>query len=508
MQLPNTSHGTVRLEINAEVRERWEAKYANSIGTAATDQEELRLIDELVARVRNGTVWSETGEEFFLGSQTEWTPETVRAVATGDVKGPDAAASTRALLIGGGVIVAVLAVAIWFIFFRGGSKPTARVTPTVVATALPSNIQAVASVNGAVIVNSKAQELPLDAPRSIEVGGRVFPVVAGTVDKAGRIQLPQVSDQTTPAVWFTSPVNWLVAIDEDTVRAVQKGSLITARTLAGRVLTFTVDDITEAQPQEIERLAQQRPGIVLFPLRSSATLVHLVSGRYDASTERPQDVALADTGVGQAVRLAGGQLAISGSFVERLADGSFALHALGSTALDAGSDSLSAPTLEVDGQLYMPQSDSPLGQGDFSLTYVLPSLGHAMIVAADQRIDIGTLTPPVVTADLTKATLDASGEQPVLVITVLVRVSGGSAEVRAGDLALQLLDTRTVGSQAEIPVAPLWLEPDPARIVPDQPLSLTARFALNGTATRARLTAFGRLWELDLSPLAALPEGR
>ena len=153
MQLPNTSNGTVRLEINAEVRERWEAKYANSIGTAATDQEELRLIDELVARVRNGTVWSETGEEFFLGTQTEWTPETVRAVATGDVKGPDAAASMRALLIGGGVIVAVLAVAIWFIFFRSGSKPTAQVTPTVVATALPSNIQAVASVNGAVIVN-------------------------------------------------------------------------------------------------------------------------------------------------------------------------------------------------------------------------------------------------------------------------------------------------------------------------------------------------------------------
>ena len=44
----------------------------------------------------------------------------------------------------------------------------------------------------------------------------------------------------------------------------------------------------------------------------------------------------------------------------------------------------------------------------------------AMIVAGEQRIDIGALAPPVVTADLTKATLDASGEQPVLVITVLL----------------------------------------------------------------------------------------
>ena len=82
--------------------------------------------------------------------------------------------------------------------------------------------------------------------------------------------------------------------------------------------------------------------------------------------------------------------------------------------------------------------------------------------------------------------------------------------MRARSFVLLTLVLSACGAKSglEIPVAPLWLEPDPARIVPDQPLSLTARFALNGTATRARLTAFGRLWELDLSPLAALQEGR
>ena len=478
-----------RLEIPAEVREAWERRYYELVGSAGDDADELRRIDELLARVDAGLSWTETGEELFIGSTSEWSESAVRTAA-GEGTDSDANRRRLVLFIGGALAVMLVLIALVLVpvFARGSRRASAGP-----AAATPPTAEVADAAIVPVAVASGNTRLPLDSPRSLELRGQAYPIVTGKLDKAGAVVVPNLDDPERVAVWFASPVNWLIGMDEVAVRSLLPGERLTARTGTGRVLTFVVDEVADVPPQAIDQLAQTRPGLTLFPLPASGPDIHLVSARYEFEGEAPGVAAGAATQFGAGVRLAGGQAALSGLFVEAQPDGLFAVTVLGQAALDAGQMAVPVQAaLDIAGQVYAPVAPvAPLGAGPFKLAFRVPAVGAADLVLNGERLSLGTLTAPALSAQIVGVALD----DRAVTLTLAVTAAGGAASPRPGDLAISLSAGRDRAA-----LAPVSVSPD-APIVAGQPASLTVVFQLPEPPERPAVfqaTLFGQLWEIEV----------
>jgi hypothetical protein len=87
-----------------------------------------------------------------------------------------------------------------FAFSAGGSRSAAATAAEGTPGVLPTPVPVLVEVGG--------QKLALDAPRSLEIAGGAYQVMAGEVQQSGALKYPALRENTV--VWFPSPANWLI----------------------------------------------------------------------------------------------------------------------------------------------------------------------------------------------------------------------------------------------------------------------------------------------------------
>ncbi len=473
------------LRVSAATLEAWLQQYEKTIGGAPTDQDELARIRELRERVKAGEVWDEAGQTTQIGASAEWDASAVSAAA-GDIGQAEADANRRKLMIFGGVMVALTLVACGLIFLpgllRGGSAAASKTTPAPDSSASP-----VPTVALPVAVSAGNLKLAIDAPRSLEVDGVPYPVIPGKVNDSGDIVLAQIDPANPSAFWFPSPANWLMGLPESVILKMKVGDIITARTITGSVFRFVIDRLQDADPQQIELLAQSRAGMTLMPFPATTTPVRLVSAAYDPSGEKsiinPPD-ALPST----PLPIGGASIVVGGVSVGKQADNVYIITVKGQTT-----GTFDPPILEVGGQIY--PAAAGIAPDSFSLSFTTLGLGNAYILVGGKRIGLGELQPPQLAGQL----MDARLETPQrLTVTVKATVDGGARTLSPGDFAL--LTSQSSGNEGTA-----WLESPPTQLLPallvaapGEPVMLKVSFAVTDKDTSARVRVFDQVYEITL----------
>lgn len=451
----------------ASVREVWDKKYAELIGSATSDDEELQLIRALRERVRGGLVWTESGAEVMLGKAARWTPAAVRSAAGVGIDDVEANKRNffRFMAVLGVGMVVVLALIFWPMIFRKRTD----VSTTESADAIRATFVAPIAIDAANL------RLSLDVPRSLEIVGQPFQVQPGEIAENGGIKSPELKNGTV--AWFASPANWLFGASQTLVQSLQVGDQIMARTATGRVLLFVVDSVTDVEPQQIEALAQRRAGLVLFPLPSTQTIVRVVAARYDPSSEQIEDT-VTTAKINQVITISGGQLIIKTVNINRDAAGLYIVEVGGEASVN-----YPAPMLDIEGQMY--PAAGGLRSGPFTTAFATSNLGAAQLVVGDSRIDLGVLEPPHLSAQITGVTV----ENNEIHIQFLLTAIGGKAMLQATDLALV---TDNGGEIA--PIA----QPPQIESVPGQDTPTEAVFPLPRNAQIVRIRLLNQIWEITL----------
>jgi hypothetical protein len=461
-----------QLEIDAKTLEAWKRRYAQEIGGAATDDEELAKIRAQRERFKAGLTWDENGNDVHIGVQQEWTPEAVRGAA-GDVRTGEA---PRAMLyVVGGVMLTLFACMLTVLFWPSGSTAAASTTRTPVVTT--SQTRAPGLALGLPVIVSGDNRLPFDAPRSLEIARQPFQVSAGKIAENGGLQFTPI--EGAQAVWFPSPANWMFGLSQNVIDALQFNDVIIARTSAGSTRQFVVDGIDNVAPQEIEKLTQRRAGLVMFPLPSKRLQVRLVSARYDPTGEMATTVTAAQGGARQIVNFKNGQAIVLEPQIARSADGLYVVTVTGEVSVPA-----SAAALEINGQLY--PASGELRAAVFNLPFTVSELGRAALLLDETRIDLGTLKAPTLSGQMIAAQVTGK----MLKLTITLAAQGGQAGIRPGDVVM--MDDvlkREVSAQS--------MQPPSAMIAPGQPQTVTFQFALPAQGGSVRIKVIDQLWQID-----------
>jgi hypothetical protein len=464
------------LQITAATREAWLTKYNAEIATPAADYaDEVRRAKELLAKVKTGLVWTETGQEAHIG-KVKWDKESV-AVAAGDTPLTEADLAKRrrnAIIVV--VAAAVVLVILGFFVMPKGKPNNPAATSAAEATQLADFVPPET-------VDDSNLRLPVDVPRTLEIAQVAYQVLSGKVSKSGQLSYPEMAG--AQGVWFPSPVNWVVGLPEQTVTSLQVGDAIVARTIAGRALRFVVFTIEDVAPQTNELLAQRRAGLTLFPLPSSSANVRVVYARFDAALDEVEAPAAA--GIGTPVPVEDGQFVVTDVEVaQQPAGGLYSVWVSGRAAVG-----LVAPRLEVDGQPYPALTDGL--QENFRAEFVVPGLGSAQFVVGGARVELGALPVPTLAAAITDMRVVNGGQ--TLEVDVVLTALHGTAQFQASDAALQLPSTPAYEQPLEN--APLEMSPSgPVAVSPGTPTNVTLRFSWLPALTSTRLRLLNTLYQV------------
>ena len=460
-----------QLEIDAKTLEAWKRKYAQEIGNAATDEEEMAKIRAQRERFKAGLTWDENGNSVHIGVQQEWTPEAVRGAA-GDVRTEEA---PRAALYAIGGVMAFMFLCLVVVLFWPSSAVAANTTRTPAPTSQTQRAPGLAL--GLPVIISGDNRLPFDAPRSLEIAGQPFQVSGGKVAENGGLQFTPIEGAT--AVWFPSPANWMFGLSQNVIDAMQFNDVIIARTSAGSTRQFVVDGIDNVAPQEIEKLTQRRAGLVMFPLPSKRLQVRLVSARYDPTSETATTTVTAQGGAKQVVNFKNGQAIVLEPQVTRSADGLYVVTVSGEVSVPA-----SSAALEINGQLY--PASGALAAAVFNLPFTVSELGRAALLLDETRIDLGTLKSPALSGQMIAAQVVGK----TLKLTITMASQGGNAALRPGDVTLtDDVLRRELTAQS--------MQPPSALVTPGQPVTVTFQFALPTGGGAVRVKVIDQLWQID-----------
>lgn len=498
VKLQASGAGSQKLEVDASTRAAWDKRYALTVSAASTDEEELQRLDALIGRAAGGYTWTETGDDIEVGTPT-WKANDVRAAAGISADAGDGTQGNPAIMFAflGAFFLMIFGV-IFFIFggfgmFSGGGDTPATEVAAPITTTLPGPNVTVISFTPSPVPPTQAPpvvtigdaDLPLDAPRNIEIRGQAFPILPGTVED-GVMTYTELDG--AQAVWFVSPANWLIGLPESWVNSLQTGEVILARMKTGRLLRFVVDKTSTIEPQQIEYLAQGSAGITFFPLPSSSKRITIVSAHYDPSLEQP-DALDSTVQVGAPISITPGvTLTVNSVQVDQMPDASFAVTVLGRMQ----GAYVSAPMLDVSGQLYA--ATAPLPEGTFKQIFYLPSLGRGQFVLGDKRVDLGELAAPSLTAQIITATMTTRN---TIEFQLQVSAQGGQAWTQTNHFVLLLPASTNTPAQT---LAPLYAVPAAAMSVsPSQPTSMTIGFARPAPTIKVvRLQLIDQIWEIPL----------
>ncbi len=233
--------------------------------------------------------------------------------------GPTSIRLSRPLVIVGGIIGALLLIALGFLFVRSllpsptepgpgesplETPPTSPLPPTPVAPPL---------------VEVGESEVPLAVPTLLEVGGRSIPV---------RPSLPQAEDpwaveagQSDTAVWlYGTVVNYVLGLpptdeNRETVRGIQKGDPLVLRLSDGSRITFRALLPDEVPVGSEEVFEQTQPRLTLILLDPTAWTV--LRADFEAVVEPTPATGERMAEVGQTVQVGDARVVVLEGHAER-----------------------------------------------------------------------------------------------------------------------------------------------------------------------------------------------
>lgn len=302
---------------------------------ATTPQEALAMLDALINEVvKSGLVLDEEGNEqrLLVGEAAYWTPDQLQAEAQTAVT--DTSSNSFGLVILGGLMLLL----VWFGWQVFGGSDETSATEDVATLAETSKIEAVSDESLLALSDDFGVRTAIGQPATLQLGQMTFSVL--NVPTENR-QLPiaeAVQEGELVAQWLAGTVvNQSFGIHPDLLEVLlveqEMGSLTAViRTDTAQTHAFRCAEKRTLTLQQTELLAQDRPGLTLFPLPAPSQTFTALWCPYDPTHETSGQAVTAS--IGETIRVGDVSLMVETLTAHETSDGQLAVDVAGTLWVD------------------------------------------------------------------------------------------------------------------------------------------------------------------------------